>query len=711
MSKAKTGTGPDDRGMTGPEMMRRAKALADEERRKERAISDSVRTELEALADGLAAMDRSDRGAAVARWMEGDDLARLSRYARLDPNGWSAICVRLSAVHGMARHVGRLQVLVRGHQRGLSVADGKEGSAPSPGTRPLGVHWAPDAWRCPPLWTVAPSGVWGPDPQGEGEIQVSRVPLLPVGRLLDVDTGDHHVRLMWPGWTGRPYDRVVRQSVIVDARTLVSSLGDRGAGVNSGNAGLMVRYLDAAMSHNEGTMPVERVVSRCGWVDDGEATGFLLGSEWIGSAQGVSLQVEPGGGEEQFLQAVGSSGTWEGWLQAVGVAADCPDIHLAIYASVASVLMSRLGTARGWVVDWSGETSQGKTTALRAAASVWGEPVDGRMLGSWRSTQAQCEAAAALFQHLPLILDDSKNAKHADDVAQTIYQHSQGRGKGRGKPGVGVQAVGMRRTSEWSSVLLSTGEQSAVSFTQDAGARARCLCLVGPPLGTDSQARSLTVGVLDHHGHLGRRVVEYLAGRDADWWSRLSDRYAARVSAWSSHLAAGGAVAQRLGAFLALLEASKGLAETVGYPTPPKGVEPLQRAVAAVYAGATDADRPLEALRAVYEHVAARSTHMWGRHVMDQQGEAKAPNGGWLGIWSKEDAPRRDATWEIGVLPSTVDRVLSAGGYDPGVVDRWRERGWLAHVGTSYRVRTRIDGARVRLFGLTPKAIEALDLG
>jgi putative DNA primase/helicase len=37
MSKAKTGTGPDDRGMTGPEMMRRTKALADEERRRERA--------------------------------------------------------------------------------------------------------------------------------------------------------------------------------------------------------------------------------------------------------------------------------------------------------------------------------------------------------------------------------------------------------------------------------------------------------------------------------------------------------------------------------------------------------------------------------------------------------------------------------------------------------------------------------------------------
>jgi len=666
-----------------------------------------ARKELFELADALPEMDRAERGAAIAAWMEGEQLARCVRLARADNAAWQAVLTRLSSVHGSAGPAKRLGALVRGKLRGLSVASpGQQRRGPPPS----GIGWAPDGWTCPPGWTVSASGVWGPDPQGEGEIQVSRVPLLPVGRLLDIDTGHHHVRLMWPGWTGRPYSRVVQQSATVDARTLVATLGDHGAGVHSGNTGLMVRYLDAAMAHNADEMPVERVVSRCGWVDDGEATGFLLGTEWVGPEPAVSLQVEPGGGEEQFLRAVQTSGTWAGWLSAVGVAGDCPDIHLAIYASVASVLVSRLGTVRGWVVDWSGETSQGKTTALRAAASVWGEPVDGRMLGSWRSTPVQIEASAALFQHLPLILDDSKNARRPDDVASIVYQHSQGRGKGRGKLGVGTQAVGMRRTSEWSSVLLSTGEQSVVSFTQDAGARARSLCLVGPPLRTDSQARALTVGVLDHHGHLGRRVVEYMTARDAEWWARVSARYAARVSDWSERLASGGPVAQRLGALLALLEAAKGLAEAVGYPRPIAGVEPLQRAVEAVYAGAVDSDRPLDALRAVYGHVAARSTHMWGRHVLDRDGEARPPSSGWLGVWPKEDAPRRDAGWLLAVMPAVVDRVLADGGYDPGVVDRWRERQWLAKTGSSYRIRTRIDGARVRCLGFTPAAMSALDL-
>lgn len=671
----------------------------------------TTREALVGLADRLPEMDRAARAAALSEWMEGDALDQCATLARVDGPAWQAVCTRLAAVHGMGGPVKRLSALVRGKVRGLSVA-GPSTTGGQPQGRPAeGLDWSPDAWRCPYTYTVSESGVWGPDPQGDGEIRISRVPLLPVGRMLDIDTGDHHVRLMWPGWTGRPYDRVVRQSVVSDSRLLIAALGDRGAGITSANAGLMVRYLDAAVDHNADAMPVERVVSRCGWVDDGEATGFLLGTEWRGSETPVSLQVEPGGGEEQLISAVGVSGTWEGWLQAVGVAADCPDIHLAIYSSVASVLVSRLGTARGWVVDWSGETSQGKTTALRAAASVWGEPVDGRMLGSWRSTPVQIEAAATLWQHIPLILDDSKNAKSGQDVADVVYQHSQGRGKGRGKPGVGSQAVGMRRTGEWSSVLLSTGEQSAVSFTQDAGSRARCLCLVGPPVRSDSQARTLTVGVIDHHGHLGRRVIDYLTERDPEWWSKVEDRYAVRVSAWSDALSKSGPVAQRLGALLALLEAAKGVAEAVGYPKPPKGVEPLSRAAEAVTAGSADSDRPLEALRAVYDYCAARSTHMWGRHIVDNDGAARPPSSGWLGVWPKDDANRPRSTWEIAIMPATVDRVLSDGGYDPGVIDRWQERGWVAKVGRSFRVQTRIDGARVRCFGLTLAAVRALDLG
>jgi hypothetical protein len=64
----------------------------------------------------------------------------------------------------------------------------------------------------------------------------------------------------------------------------------------------------------------------------------------------------------------------------------------------------------------------------------------------------------------------------------------------------------------------------------------------------------------------------------------------------------------------------------------------------------------------------------------------------------------------MAVLPATVERVLAEGGYDPGVVDRWVERGWLARVGSTHRVRVRLDDVRARCLGFTPAALEALDL-
>ena len=40
-----------------------------------------------------------------------------------------------------------------------------------------------------------------------------------------------------------------------------------------------------------------------------------------------------------------------------------------------------VGILNGFVMDWSGATSRGKTSALRVGASIWGDP--DRVVGSW----------------------------------------------------------------------------------------------------------------------------------------------------------------------------------------------------------------------------------------------------------------------------------------------------------------------------------------
>ena len=641
--------------------------------------AEQARHYIEQLIGELGTLTSTERAERCAALLYDDLLPSVCKLASSDPRYWDAALMRLRAVRGMARQCQVIAAAVRQELSGERVVIERE---------TLGIE--PKGWQAPPGWHVQRTGIFGPGKDGT-PVHVSSVPLVPIGRLVDVDTGDYYARLTWPAWRSGWHDAVIRMLALSDARALLSAVSGQGGGVHTRNAAAVSEFILEAIEQNAEVLPVEQVAQRCGWIGG----GFLLGAEWYGEGQ-VALQVAPGSGEEQASQSLTKAGTFEGWLAAVDV--ESPDLHLAVYASIASILVEHCGTARGWIIDWSGETSTGKTTIQRVAASVWGDPTDGGVLQSWNTTRARAEGLAAFWRNLPLILDDTKNARAPSDVAALLYQHSQGQAKGRARPGEGSQAVGLRRSATWCSVLLSTGEQPATSFTEDAGSRARCLTLTGAPMASDAEARSVTLGVLDHHGHLGRRVVAHLIGIIQE----VQLLYSMRLVEFVDELVDAGPVAARLAGLLALLDTARVLAEAVGYPERP-GV--MARAVEAAKRGARDSDRPLEALRAVLEHCAAHSTSLYGRHEMSRDGSVIVPARGWLGAWPRADE-RRAASWGLAVLETALLDILQRRGFDTGVIDRWLERGWIARdAGKSRRLRVRIDGTRVRAVAFTPEAI------
>src|SRR4051794_18740252 len=172
-------------------------------------------------------------------------------------------------------------------------------------------------------------------------------------------------------------------------------------------------------------------------------------------------------GDEQIADAYHAAGSLQGWLRAVQAVAGYPLALLALYAAFVPPLLEILG-APNFIVDWANRTTTGKTTALRVAASVWGKPderaVDGA-LGTWDATTVWIERASAVLHGLPLILDDTKRAKNPKVIAEALYSVASGRGRGRGNP------RSLAQTRTWRTVLLSTGESPATSFTQDGGTR------------------------------------------------------------------------------------------------------------------------------------------------------------------------------------------------------------------------------------------------
>src|SRR5262249_9142027 len=139
--------------------------------------------------------------------------------------------------------------------------------------------------------------------------------------------------------------------------------------------------------------------------------------------------------------------------------------------------------------DFSGPTSQGKTTTLRLAASCWGCPDETQQsaaLGTWDSTRVWIERHSNVLHNIPLILDDTKRARR-NQVGQTLYDVANGRGRGRGSV-KGTQASGT-----WQTLLISSGEAPITSFTEDGGTRARVLVVWGSPFGGNDDATAQTV--------------------------------------------------------------------------------------------------------------------------------------------------------------------------------------------------------------------------
>ena len=110
-----------------------------------------------------------------------------------------------------------------------------------------------------------------------------------------------------------------------------------------------------------------------------------------------------------------------------------------------------------------GDSSSGKSTALKLAGSVWGNPE--QVIRQWRATSNALEGIAALHNDNFLGLDEISQCE-PKDIGNTVYMLSNGQGKAR------MQRTGITKpVSQWRVMFLSNGEQSLDSIMAQVGKR------------------------------------------------------------------------------------------------------------------------------------------------------------------------------------------------------------------------------------------------
>jgi putative DNA primase/helicase len=669
-------------------------------------------------------LDERLRGNRRALYQE-EVLAALAVVREQSPGDWEH-------VRGVLK---KHQVEMLPLQRALTRFSSANGTAAAAGNEAAGAprtaeSMLPDC-DCPAPSLIIPAGYClFNDATGElsvddhGKPHTKRFALAPIlitGRLKDAEEGTESLRLAWrreDGW----HEVTVDRAAAMNGRKLQET-ASRGFPIADPNAAEIVGYLHKLEGINRQQLPCARVSARLGWQGRKLESGFLAGRSLILPRGEVVTTINPeevapaewtadlihfrgaDRGDEQIAAGFHPAGSFEAWRQAVSKTTRFPRVLLALYAALATPLL-RIFQARNFIIDWSFATSTGKTTTLRLGASCWGNPdeqSDAAALGTWDSSRVWIERASAVLHDLPLILDDTKRAKHPRDVARVLYDVASGRGRGRGS------AQGLRSTGTWNTILLSNGEAPAVSFSEDGGTRARVLTLWGLPFGRADDSTAPLVHELDHalrqhFGHAGPRMVQFLL-KHQDEWDEWRTEYR-RVQA--EYLARAGAnpVAARLAGYFAVLDLAAGLAHKA-LELPWAYQDPIDALWESLVAEASEADRAEHALVMVTSWARSHQAEFWGRH---EQGalNVRPPSAGWAGRWDAGES------WEhVAFLPHRLRSILADLGFEADPVLRtWQDREWLKKRPDGKPLyQARIDRERAWTYAVTRAAIEGAEGG
>lgn len=201
-----------------------------------------------------------------------------------------------------------------------------------------------------------------------------------------------------------------------------------------------------------------RCVGRTGW----HGSVFILPGASYGPASAEPVIFQTANPEGV---ALGAAGTLEDWR--AKVAAPCAGnsrLVLALSAAFAGPCMDLVG-AEGGGLHLRGGSSVGKSTALRLAASVFGEPT--RYARTWRQTDNALEGVGPLHSDLLLILDEIGQLD-PKVAGQCAYLLANGQGKGRARRDGTPRAPVVFRV-----LFLSAGEIGLGDLVAQGGGKIR----------------------------------------------------------------------------------------------------------------------------------------------------------------------------------------------------------------------------------------------
>lgn len=342
-------------------------------------------------------------------------------------------------------------------------------------------------------WEADDGGVYKKN--GYNEDAACPHPIMPVERLVNIDTGEEKLQLAFR--KGTIWRKLIVSKTVLASSNKVTDLAGSGIAVTSQNARAFIQYISDMENLNYDLIPEKKSIGRFGYIPGEGFSPFVDGLIFDGDANFKAM-----------FQTVRSHGSEAKWLEtAAEVRNMSTTAKIILAASFASVLLEPLGCLPFFVHLWGVDSGTGKTVALMVAASVWGDPAVGSYVKTFDGTVAGMEKTAAFLNNLPFCLDELQLAK--DSKGRTtfdVYKLAQGVGRTRSN-----RAGGVDLTPTWRNCILTTGESPLTGTASGAGAVNRVIdieCKSAQAVIKDGMR--ISGAVKRNYGFAGRKFVERL---------------------------------------------------------------------------------------------------------------------------------------------------------------------------------------------------------
>jgi len=354
-------------------------------------------------------------------------------------------------------------------------------------------------------WKLTEDGIYQMMPKTGEFIRFCRTPVILLNRLRSSLSQEEKIEIAFyrdNKWETAIYPR----SIIFQARS-ITALADIGITVTSENAKILVKYLQAMEETNIDLLNVKKTVNQLGW----------HGKNFVPFING-DLVLDIDRNMYKWVAGYKSKGNLEEWAKLMISYRKNNLFRFLQNMNFASPLLRKLNL-RNFVVHNYATTRSGKTAAMKANNSVWGDP---QKLGvNFNATQVGIERIAGFYNDLPLPIDEKQlQGNNHGFLEVLVYMLGTGVSKIRGTKDGGVQAQ-----TQWNSIILTTGEEALIRNNSQGGITSRVLEIEGKPFENEEEASKMYTLSEENYGVAGPFFIEKLLEEYDENYSKLKQEY------------------------------------------------------------------------------------------------------------------------------------------------------------------------------------------